>query len=373
MPTVREVVARFEKAVPKYYAMDRDPIGLHFGDWNQSVQTVMTTLDVRPSVIEEAISKKVDLIIAHHPPIFRPIQQFDVSIPQNRMYQQILKHDIAVYAAHTNLDIVPGGMNDWLAEQLSLSNVQVLSPTQSVKQMKIIVFTPLQHADLVRQAMHQAGGGVIGENYKECSYSTQGIGRFTPVNHASPVIGKLNQAEQVAEEKIEMLCLEHQVDEIIAAMKQAHPYEVPAYEVIALANTGIAVGLGRIGELPVAMSPENFLKHVKEVFQLKGIRYVPAHHSPKMIQRVAICGGAGDRFYQDAVRKKADAYITGDVFYHTAHDAQETPLLLVDAGHHIEAVCISRLAQWLLEWKQEKNWKMDVLESQSMTDPFEFM
>lgn len=374
MPTVREIIARFEQQVPKKYAMGKDPIGLHFGDWNKEVTTVMTTLDIRPEVVDEAINRNVDLIIAHHPPIFMPIKQFDVTNPQIKMYEQLIKHDIAVYAAHTNLDVVPGGLNDWLAEQLQLQNTEVLSATQTLKQYKIAVFVPEAQAEVVRKAMHQAGAGCVGDCYKECSYTTHGVGRFTPTNGAKPTIGTIEHAEQVAEDKLEMICCEDQIQDVVQAMITAHPYEVPAYEIWPLESGAQMLGIGRIGDLPAPMSEQAFLEMVKEVFQLDGLRYVSSRkHSPKIIQKVAVCGGSGGSFLTDVIAKGVDAYITGDITYHTAHDFQESSVVLVDAGHHIEVVCIPELAKWLRSWNEEKEWNIEVLESQVYTNPFEFM
>lgn len=373
MPTVREIVARFEKRVPKSYALGKDPIGLHFGDWNKEVKTIMTALDIRPSVVQEAIECGVDLIIAHHPPIFNPIKSFDVTIPQNKMYSDLIKHDIAVYAAHTNLDCAPGGLNDWLADTLGLQHTQVLSVTQTLPQVKIAVFVPEAQADKVRKAMHASGAGMVGDCYKECSYTTHGVGRFTPTNGAKPSIGTIEHAEQVAEDKLEMICCESQIDDVVAAMKAAHPYEVPAYEVWPLQNGGKPIGLGRIGELHETMAVEDFLAYVKERFQLDGLRFVtPLGRALTSVQRVAVLGGSGGSCYQDAVRMGADAYITGDITYHTAHDVQESSVMLVDAGHHIEVVCIEALAEWLTAWNEEQSWNIDVLKSAVPTDPFEF-
>lgn len=374
MPTVREIIRKFEQRVPKSLAMGKDPIGLHFGDWNQEVRVVMSTLDIRPSIIQEAIEKNVDLIIAHHPPIFRSVQQFDLTNPQHKMYQEILKHDIAIYAAHTNLDVVSGGVNDWLSEVLQLEKVEVLSPTGKLRQMKIVVFVPKEQASTVRQAMYEAGAGQIGDCYKECSFTTSGVGRFTPTEGANPAIGKVNQAEEVAEEKVEVICYENQVDTIITTMKASHPYEVPAYEVWALENNAKILGIGRIGQLPEPLSVEEFVTYVKNRFQLKGLRFVtPRNRSLDKIRKVAVLGGSGGSFYQAAVAKEADAFVTGDITYHVAHDIQESPMLLVDAGHHIEVVCIEKLANWLVQWNQEENWNVSVIKSTIDTDPFEFL
>ena len=356
MPTVREVVSCFEKRVPKSLSVPKDPIGLHFGDWNQEVKVIMTTLDIRPSVIEEAIAKNVDLIIAHHPPIFRPVALFDLTVPQNKMFQQILKHDIAVYAAHTNLDVVEGGVNDWLADELLLSDVTVMSPTTTIPSVKVITFVPKNDAEKVLEAMFEAGAGTIGDNYKDCAFQSSGVGQFTP--------------EEV---KLEVVCSEEVLSDVLRALREAHPYEEPAIDVFSLKNAGKTLGFGRVGNLPKEMTGDEFIAFVTERFNLKGLRYVPSRVNPEgLISRVAVMGGSGGNYYMDALRNGADAFVTGDIFYHTAHDIQETPLFLVDAGHHIEVVCRKQLAKWVNEWKEENNWDVTVIESETFTDPFEF-
>ena len=373
MPTVRDVVSRFEKRVPKNLSVPKDPIGLHFGDWNQEVKVIMTTLDIRPSVIEEAIAKKVDLIIAHHPPIFRPVVLFDLTVPQNKMFQQILKHDIAVYAAHTNLDVVEGGVNDWLADELLLTDVTVMSPTTTIPSVKVITYVHKNNAEKVLEAMFEAGAGAIGDNYKDCAFQTSGVGQFTPVKGANPAIGSLNKPEFVEEVKLEVVCSEKVLSDVLKSLRASHPYEEPAIDVFSLKNAGKTLGFGRVGNLSKEMTQEEFITFVTERFKLKGLRYVPSRVNPDgLISRVAVMGGSGGNYYMDALKNGADAFVTGDIFYHTAHDIQETSLFLVDAGHHIEVVCRKQLAKWAREWKEENNWDVTVIESETFTDPFEF-
>jgi len=315
VPTVRDVVSRFEKRVPKSLSVPKDPIGLHFGDWNQEVKVIMTTLDIRPSVIEEAIAKNVDLIIAHHPPIFRPVALFDLTVPQNKMFQQILKHDIAVYAAHTNLDVVEGG-----AEELLLTDVTVMSPTTTIPSVKVVTYVPENDSKKVLEAMFEAGAGSIGDNYKDCAFQSSGIGQFTPIENANPTIGSLNQREFVEEVKLEVICSEEVLSDVLRGLREAHPYEEPAIDVFSLKNSGKTLGFGRLGNLPKEMTQEEFISFVTERFNLKGLRYVPSRVNPEgRISRVAVMGGSGGNYYMDALRNGADAFVTGDIFYHTAH------------------------------------------------------
>lgn len=267
MTTVQDIIEYMERLAPVSYAQKGDPIGLHFGRRDQVVSTVMVTLDVRPAVVEEAIRKKVDMIIAHHPPIFRPIRSFDVSIPQHEMYEQLIQHRIAVYAAHTNLDSAPNGLNDWLAEAFSLTNCQVLSVT----------------------------------------------------------------------------------------------------------NPQLGIGFGRVGDLPRPYSLEELLQEVSTVLDVPALRYVASNKAKeKSITRLAICGGAGEEFYTDALEKGAQVYITGDVYFHTAHDMQETELTVIDPGHHIEKICIPKLKHYLEKGIEEQHLNIEVLSCETLTEPFQF-
>ncbi len=372
--TVGQFIERFEQFAPKYYAEPKDPIGLQFGTVNQTINKMMITLDIRPSVIKEAIKNNVDFIVAHHPPIFRPIKNFNTNEPQIAMYAEIIKHDIAVYIAHTNLDIASGGMNDWLANAIGLQNCEVLTPTQMLNMVKIAVFVPQQFSETVREAMGQAGAGCIGDYYKNCSYTLEGVGRFTPTSGANPTIGELDRAEEVFEEKIEVICSESQISSVIEAMKQVHPYEVPAYDVLPLKNGGKTIGLGKIGELPEAMEYEDFLKWVAKCYQVQHLRHVrPRNCQNFLVKRVAVLGGSGQEFFKDALDKKADAYITGDISFHYAHDIQESNMAVIDPGHHIEKICIQELAKLVRQWIVEENWLVEIIESTIDTEPFEFL
>ena len=374
MITVGEFIKRFEAYCPKSLAYGKDPIGLHFGNSNQPVKKIMVTLDIRPEVVEEAIYKKVDLIMAHHPPIFRPITSFDTGVPQQKMYADLIKHDIAVYAAHTNLDIVSDGLNDWLAEALWLQQTQVLSPTGKLSYKKIVVFVPITHTKQVQQAMFHAGAGQIGTNYHECSFKVKGVGEFTPIETANPVIGSVGTHEEVEEERLEMICREDLLSSVLAALRQAHPYEVPAYDVFTVENITETVGFGRVGELDSAMTLQAFLQQVQQAFQVQGLRYVVPKSMTldTLVKRIAVCGGAGDDFYRDALAAGADVYVTGDVYFHTAHDIQAAGLTVIDPGHHIEKICVPKLIDKITTWAEELSWDVEVIASEIDTEPFCF-
>lgn len=365
----RDVIQRFEDFCPLWLAEEGDPVGLHIGTLDREIKKIMVTLDVRPTVVQEAIEKKVDLIIAKHPPIFRPIKRLTPDTPQNAMYLDLVKHDIAVYAAHTNMDIIDGGLNDWFCEALDVKVDHYLRKTHEVALKKLVVFTPVEAAEAMRQALGDAGAGTIGA-YHHASFSTKGDGRFTPTIHANPTIGEANQAEIVEEERIEVVYPENIEAKLLKAMYQTHPYEEPAYDLLSLDNQSKTYGLGRVGNLAEPMALPDFIEKVKVAFDLTDVRLIEADDSPRMIQRVAICGGSGEKFYLDALRQKADVYLTGDVYYHTAHDMQAAGLTVIDPGHHIEKLCVPKFVDLINTWKQELNWGVEVIASETNTNPF---
>ncbi|MBL1229451.1 Nif3-like dinuclear metal center hexameric protein [Enterococcus sp. BWB1-3] len=364
----KQFFEKFEAYCPQWLAEEGDPVGLHIGTTNKELNTVMVTLDVRPEVVVEAIEKKVDLIIAKHPPIFRPAKRLDLDQPQTKMYADLLKHDIAVFAAHTNLDIVENGLNDWFCELLGIENTVYLAKTHTVPYKKLAVFVPVEQAAEMRAALGEAGAGTQGD-YRNTSYSIIGTGRFTPVEGASPSIGRLNQEESVQEAKIEVIFPETLETAVLNAMYSVHPYEEPAFDVYTISNLKKEYGLGRIGELNEAVTLTEFIKLVKNKFGVEGLRLITKDEEKK-IKKVAICGGSGEKFYREALNKGADVYITGDVYYHTAHDMEEEGLTVIDPGHHIEELCMPELVKLFNQWKKDYTWEVTFIQSEVNTNPF---
>lgn len=261
MVKVQDIIDRIEKYAPLELKEDGDPTGFQIGDRNQSVNKVMTTLDIRPNTVKEAIEKKVDFIFSHHPIMFRPARTLDIASPQNKMYFDLIQNNISVYSAHTNMDKTENGMNDWLSEQLNLKNIRPIS--------------------------------------------------------------ELN-------------------------------------------------GLGRVGELPASQTLNEFSKVVKKSFNLKNLRIIRPYNE-KLVHHVAIIGGDGGKFYPNLLNLNMDTFITGDVYYHTAHDMQAAGLNVLDPGHNIENIFISKTSGLLELWNQEYNWNIDVIESTVSTQPFDFI
>jgi dinuclear metal center YbgI/SA1388 family protein len=364
-----EVIQLFEGFSPKNLAMDGDKIGLQIGNLSRKVENVMIALDVLDEVVDEAISKNVQLIIAHHPLIFRPLQRVTSEDYSGRIIEKLIKHDIAVYSAHTNLDVAIGGVNDLLADALGLKDTEVLVPTYDRKLKKLVVFVPKSHEESVREAIGRAGAGAIGD-YQFCSFSMYGTGRFLPGDGATPYIGSQGLLESVEETRIEVIYPAHLEKKIINEMLKAHPYEEVAYDLIPLDNKGESLGLGRIGKIPET-TLRGFAEIVKTALDVPCVRVVGNLDSK--VKKVAVLGGDGNKYFSYAKFKGADVYVTGDFYYHTAHDAAAQGLNIIDPGHNVEKVMKKGVTQVLLKLFGEKGYAVNVFPSEIHTDPFQFL
>lgn len=364
-----EIIQLFEQFSPKGLAMEDDKIGLQIGRLNKKIDKIMIALDVLEEVIDEAIAKNVQLIIAHHPPVFRPLKNVLTDTVQGRMIEKLLKHDIAVYAAHTNLDVAKGGVNDLLAEALGLENSEVLVPTHETKLKKLVVFTPTSHAEEIRKVLGGIGAGFVG-NYSHCSFSADGTGRFLPGENTNPYIGEQGQLEQVDEVRIETIVPENLLKRAVNAMVKAHPYEEVAYDVYPVENKGEVLGLGRIGTVK-EMTLGEFVERVKEALEVDKVRVVGDLSS--RVKKVAVLGGDGNKYFMSAKFKGADVYITGDIYYHIAHDAIMQGLNMIDPGHNVEKIMKKGLTDTLTKMCKESGYEVDIFPSEVNTDPFQFL
>ncbi|WML54088.1 Nif3-like dinuclear metal center hexameric protein [Neobacillus sp. PS3-12] len=364
-----EIIQLFEQFSPKGLAMEGDKVGLQIGRLNKKVERVLVTLDVLENVIDEAIKKDVQLIIAHHPPIYRPLKNVITDTTQGRMIEKLLRNDIAVYAAHTNLDVATGGVNDLLAEALEIQNPEVLVPTFETALKKIVVFVPAESAETVRKALGDAGAGFIG-NYSHCTFSANGAGRFLPGDQTKPYIGLPGVMETVDEVRIETIVPEIQIKKVLTAMLKVHPYEEPAFDVYPVENKGEVLGLGRIGTID-EMTLAEFAEKVKKVLEVDRVRVVGNLESK--VKKVAVLGGDGNKYFSQAKFKGADVYVTGDIYYHTAHDAMMQGLNMIDPGHNVEKVMKKGVAQTLGELCQKAGFKVEFIPSEENTDPFQYI
>ncbi|MFD3447704.1 Nif3-like dinuclear metal center hexameric protein [Microbacteriaceae bacterium 4G12] len=370
IPNGHEIIQLFESMYPKSLAMEGDKIGLQIGALNKPVQNVLIALDVTEEVVEEAIKKQANVIIAHHPLIFNPLKTIQTDKAYGRIIETCIKNDIAVYAAHTNVDIASGGVNDLLAEALGLVDTEVLVPTYEEKLKKLVVFVPTSHAEEVRQALGDSGAGYMGK-YSHCTYNSEGIGTFLPQVGATPYIGAQGTLEKVEEVRIETIIPASLQRSVIQAMLKAHPYEEVAYDIYPLENTGNILGLGKIGKLAQEMTLEQFALHVKKCLDVKGVRVVG--NMQDRIRKVAVVGGDGNKYINQAKFKGADVYVTGDLYYHVAHDAMMLDLNVVDPGHNVEKVMKTGVQQQLQRKADTKKFAVTIHASKIHTDPFMFV
>ncbi|OCA91136.1 Nif3-like dinuclear metal center hexameric protein [Bacillus sp. FJAT-27225] len=361
-----EFITLLERFSPKEYAVEGDRVGLQIGQLNRRVDKVLITLDLTEEVVDEAIDKGVQLIIAHHPPIYRPLKKLATDTVPGRMIEKLIKHDISVYAAHTNLDVAKGGVNDMLAEALGLANTEVLSPTYEENLQKLVVYVPAADAESVRSVLGKAGAGAIG-NYSHCSFSSEGTGRFLPGGNTNPYIGEQGRLEEVDEVKIETIVPSRLTNKAIAAMLKSHPYEEPAYDVYPLENKGEILGLGRIGTIE-EMTLAEFAEKVKKDFEVDAVRVVGDLSSK--VKKVAVLGGDGNKYFSQAKFKGADVYVTGDIYFHVAHDALMLGLNMVDPGHIAEKIMKKGLASIMGRMCAEAGFDAEILSSEIDTNPF---
>lgn len=365
MATVKDVVNVLEHFAPKSYAFEGDKIGLHVGSMNAKISKVMVALDVLESVVDEAIENNVDLILAHHPLIFKPLKSIDLNSEKGRIIQKLLQHNISVYAAHTNLDIANGGVNDMLMSQLGIKDHDVLVETGEDPLYKLVVFVPETHEESLRDALSEAGAGHIGD-YSHCTFNTPGTGTFKPLDGTNPYIGSQGEIEKVNEVRMETIVPESKLNQVIKSATSAHPYEEMAYDVYPEKLSGFKRGLGRIGRLETPIPLEEFATHVKKSFDVPFVRVVG--DQTKKIKQVAVIGGDGNKYIHQAKIKGADVLITGDVYYHTAHDALGMGLSMIDPGHHIEKVMKTELMKVLEDRSAHLN--IEFIPSQTVTEPF---
>jgi dinuclear metal center YbgI/SA1388 family protein len=363
------IIQAFEKLAPKSLAVEGDKIGLQIGTLNKPIRKVMIALDVLDEVVDEAIEEEVDLIIAHHPLIFRPLKKITTDSAAGEIVTKLIKHDIAVYAAHTNLDVAKGGVNDLMAEALQLQNIEVLAPTTEIQLKKIVVFVPKEAVNKVRKALGNIGAGAIG-NYSHCTFSSEGQGSFLPGEGTNPHIGEQGTLEFVEEVKVESIFPNYLENKVIGAVIKAHPYEEVAYDLYSLNNKGETLGLGRIGTLKEELTLEQFALYVKRAFNVTGVRIVGNKESK--VKKVAVLGGDGNKYMSQALFKGADVYVTGDIYYHVAHDAMLEGLNIVDPGHNVEKIMKEGVRNYLESMLSNK-YDTKVISSQKNTDPFQFM
>jgi len=355
----------FEEWAPRWTAWERDNVGIQIGRRSRKVSNLLIALDVTPDIVDEAVACKADLIVTHHPLLFRPPSSISDSDPVGTLVLSLAEKRIALFSAHTNLDSAAGGVSFTLARALGISKPAFLVPLKDTL-VKIAVFVPQQDANAVAAAMAESGAGVIGE-YQSCSFRISGKGTFRGSERSTPTIGKPLRLEEVDEVRLEMVVPRPHVTNVVAAMKSAHPYEEVAYDLYTLENGNPNVGMGAIGNLSKPMTVRAFLAQVKRTLHASSLRL--SGSLSQIVKRVAVCGGSGSELLEDAIRAKADVFVTADVRYHAFQSANGR-IVLVDAGHYeTEHVVLSSIADRLRSWAKNKGEKLVITITEQSTNP----
>ncbi|WP_102027002.1 Nif3-like dinuclear metal center hexameric protein [Salirhabdus sp. Marseille-P4669] len=368
--TGQQVIRVFEEWAPKTLAMEGDNVGLQVGTLNRPVRKIMVTLDVLENVIDEAIEKQVNLIIAHHPFLYKSLSQIDTNQEKGRIIKKLIQHDITVYAAHTNLDLANGGVNDMLIEALGLESDGAVMELGNEPLFKLVVFVPESHEEQVRNALGENGAGHIG-NYSHCTFQTPGIGTFKPMEGTNPYIGSQGELEKVKEVRMETIVPKSKLSIVLKAMEKAHPYEEVAYDLYPVELKGQSYGLGRVATLKNPATLKQFAEHVKKALDVPSLRVVGDLN--KEIKKVGVIGGNGNKYIHKVKRSGCDVLITGDLYFHTAHDALGIGLNVIDPGHHVEKVMKRGVKDYLDKKCLEQGLEVEIIISEANTEPFTFI
>lgn len=326
---IKDLIAVLETYAPLSYQESYDNAGLITGNPLAEATGALLSLDCLEATLDEAILMGCNVVIAHHPIVFSGLKKITGSNYVERTLIKAIQHQIAIYAAHTNLDNVANGVNAKIAQKLGLVKTQILHPKKQLLK-KLVTFVPEKEANQVRKALFEAGAGHIG-NYDSCSFNTSGVGTFKGNEATNPFVGKPLQYQEEPETRLEMVFNAHLENRILKALLNNHPYEEVAYDIYWLDNPLNTIGSGLIGELPDAISETAFLSLVKDKLKAGILKHTALTQKP--IQKVALCGGSGQFLLKMAMAAKADAYLTADFKYHEFFDA-EGQLLVIDAGHY---------------------------------------
>jgi len=328
MAKLKEITNYLENLAPLSLQESYDNAGLIVGDANIEVSSVLIALDVTEEIVDEAINKKVQLIVAHHPIVFSGLKKITGRSYVERSLIKAIKNDIAIYAAHTNLDSVTGGVNSKICEKLKLQDCRILQPAAG-QLKKLVTFIPVDHSDKVREAVFNAGAGNIG-NYDSCGYATNGTGSFRGDENSQPFIGEKGKIHSEKEIRFETIFPAYLQGKIIQALLNSHPYEEVAYDIYALENKFDKVGMGMVGFLPAPISEKEFLSLLKNTFNAGVIKHTAL--LGREVKKIAVCGGSGSFLLKQAIAARADFFVSGDFKYHQFFDA-EKKIIIADIGH----------------------------------------
>jgi dinuclear metal center YbgI/SA1388 family protein len=362
---IKDVTAFLESFAPPAYQESYDNSGLLTGNPSDDITSILVALDCTEAVVDEAINRNCNLIIAHHPILFRPLKKLTGGNYVERTLLKAIRNDIAIYAIHTNLDNVQTGVNKKICEKVGLTKLKILAPKTNILS-KLVVFVPEQNVGAVLDAVHKAGAGQIGK-YDNCSFQVSGTGSFKPGADAKPTIGERFEQEFVDERRVEVILPTHLGPTVVAAMKASHPYEEVAYYLQPLSNENQEVGSGMTGVLEQPMEPLQFLNSLKERMGLKMIRHTRLLANP--VKKVALCGGSGSFLLKNAIRAGAQVFITADFKYHEFFDAEDR-IIIADIGHYESEAFTGEL---LIEVLTKKFPTFAINFSNTVTNPISYL
>jgi dinuclear metal center YbgI/SA1388 family protein len=365
---ISDIVGIINKKFPFRLAEEWDNVGLQLGDPADEVERVMVALDPLPEVLDEALSRNCQLLVTHHPLIFKALRQVTSATSAGRLLLRAARNGLSLLAMHTNYDIADGGLNDLLGQQLGLRQLRTLKVTDQEELVKLVVFVPERQLECVRQALF-AEVYAIG-NYRDCSFAAVGEGTFTPQAGARPTIGAVGSLERVAERRLELLVQRDRLAKAIQALLKVHPYEEPAFDCYPLLNQGASLGLGRIGVLETPITLAAYSDQIREQLQAGPVRLVGDPN--RLVRSVGLCSGSGASLMHDALRAGADLLVTGDVKYHEAREAEACGIALLDVGHFAsERLMVASVQQFLQSTLTAGGYVCDVLTAERERDPFQ--
>jgi len=341
---VKDLVSALDRIAPTNLAGVWDNVGLLIGSGELHIEgPIFVTLDMTDPVIDEAVERQAGFVVAYHPPLFHEAKRYTDADRSGRMLVKLLHAGVAgVYSPHSALDAAPGGLNDWLIERAterggteSVVNRRALDPVSTGGGMKLVVFVPEDHAGTLREALHRAGAGVIGD-YDNCTYASEGEGTFRGGDASNPAVGERGKLERVRELRLETVVTASRVGEVIAALREAHPYEEPAFDLYRVEpHPDSAVGAGRVGSLAKPLSAKAVAKNIAKNLGVSGVRLAmpDGWDAQRTVSRIACCPGAGASMVDAALAQRAELFITGEMRHHELLSATERGMAVVLAGH----------------------------------------
>ncbi len=367
--TVAHILACLDAAYPFAWADTHDRVGLQAGDPKAPISTILVALEAGLAVVAEARAIEAQLLLTHHPLLYQAAADMREDRAQGALLAAVVRADLAVIACHTNLDLAPQGLNDHLARQLGLLDPEVLAPVRQDAWVKLAVFVPAGYEPQVRAAIMDDRVGVIG-NYEHCSFASRGHGTYRPLAGAKPFRGEAAELTRVEESRLEVLVPESRVSAALARLRAAHPYEEVAYDLYPLANQGLSLGYGRVGNWPVSLSWEEVVSRVKQVFAVSGMRVWG--RPPSRVNRAAVCGGSGGDLIGQAQDKGAQVYITGEVRHHQVIPAREQEFTIIEVGHFASEVAfMPAWAEQVAQMLKERQLEVPVRVAATTTAPFQ--